>query len=169
MARWRNLFFISIIFLAPVIWAQDSNSKIEVSTTPIGSPFLRHFAYDYNLNLKDLVKFEKRGFGRTEIISLALISQKTGKPMKEYGKRRIKNQVPLKDLAKEAGMDYGELYSKARRIKGEIEAKGDINLPPPIFEEKTKEGDSPAKKPQNDKEKESELDREGENSRSKEQ
>jgi len=164
MARWRKLFFFPIIFLAPNFWASSLRAadpepkvdvstapeikvdvstaaviKVNVSTAPIGSPFLRHFAYDYKFDLKELVKFEKRGFGRTEIITIALISQKTGKPMKEYGKRRLKTQVPLIDLAKEAGMDYAELYKKARTIKSEIEAQGENNLPPPIFEEKPKE------------------------------
>jgi hypothetical protein len=117
------------------------DDEVKLSTTPIGSPFLRHYANDYKLDLYELVKFEKRGFGRTEIINLALISQKTGKPMKEYGKRRLNEKVTLKQLTEEAGMNYEEVYKKARDIKAGIEAKGDQNLPPPLFEKKEEKKD----------------------------
>lgn len=82
------------------------------------------------------MKFEKRGFGRSEIITIALISQKTGKPMKEYGKRRLNEKVTLKKLAEEAGMDYSALYKQAQDTKKNIELKGEQNLPPPLFEKK---------------------------------
>jgi hypothetical protein len=111
--------------------------EVKLSTTPIGSPFLRHYANDYHLDLYELVKFEKRGFGRSEIITIALISQKTGKPMKEYGKRRLNEKgLTLKKLAEEAGMDYAVVYEQAQSIKKIVEAKGDQNLPPPVFEKK---------------------------------
>lgn len=125
--------------------------EVAVSTIPIGSPFLRHYANDYHLDLYELVKFEKRGFGRSEIITLALISQKTGKAMKEYGKRRLNEKVTLKALAEEAGMDYAAVYQDAQNIKKTVELKGDQNLPPPLFEKKPEE-----KKEEERKEKEKE-------------
>jgi hypothetical protein len=167
MARWLKLFVLSSVLYLPGLRAWEPDHAVDVSTAPIGSPFLRHYAYDYNLDLKTLVKFEKRGFGRTEIITLALISEKTGKPMKEYGKRRIKDHVPIRTLAQEAGMDYSELHKKARQIKTEIEAKGDKNLPPPVFLDipknsirTNKEGGKapPVPTPSEEKDKDSELD-----------
>jgi len=125
---------------------------VVLSTTPIGSPFLRHYAYDYNLDLNRLVRFEKRGFSRSEIITLALISEKTGKPMKDYGNRRLKEHVTLKQLAEEEGMDYAPLYEKAQTIKKAIEAKGDQNLPPPVFEKKPDPDPSPTPPPLDEKE-----------------
>lgn len=81
-----------------------------------------------------MVQYEKRGFTRTEMISLVLLSQSSGKTIKEMAKRRIKDKILLKDLAKEAQVDFEQLYSKARSIKSDIELRGESNLPPPIFE-----------------------------------
>jgi hypothetical protein len=86
------------------------------------------------MEVKELSKYEKRGFGRAEIITLVLISKKSGKKMKEYGNERLKKGTPLRDMAQREGMDYDELYKKVYVIKGDIEARGDINLPPPVFE-----------------------------------
>jgi hypothetical protein len=136
---FRPLILFSALFLAAGIVHAKGNypDEVKVSTTPIGSSFLRHYAYDYNLDLYELVKFEKRGFGRSEIITIALISQKTGKPMKEYGKRRLNEKnLTLKKLAEEAGMDYAAVYKQAQDIKKNIELKGEQNLPPPVFEKK---------------------------------
>jgi len=123
-------------------WAADEDSDVKKSTTPIGGFFYRHLAFDYNLDLKKLVKFEKRGFGRSEIVTLVLISEITGTPLKDYGKRRLKNDFTLKEMAEEAGLDYVTLYKTVGVVKKGIEAKGDKNLPPPVFggkEEKKEE------------------------------
>ncbi len=143
MGKWLKLSLFLLGMAASTLWAADNEPKVNISTTPLGSPFLRHLAHDYKMNLRDLIKFERRGFARTEIISIALIAEKTGKPLKEYGKRRIKNKVLLRDLAQEAGMDYSALYRKSREIKAAVEAKGAENLPPPVFEEKPKNEKTP--------------------------
>ena len=104
------------------------------STGPIGSPFYRHLAHDFNLDLHDLVKLERHGFGREEVVTLVLISSATGVNVKEYAKRRLKDQVLLKDLAAEAKLDYPTLERRVRAIKKDIEARGDRNLPPPVYE-----------------------------------
>ncbi len=144
---------MTVLFLVPSsLHAKGAYpEEVAVSTLPIGSPFLRHYANDYKLDLYELVKFEKRGFGRSEIVTLALISQKTGKPMKEYGKRRLNEKVTLKTLAEEAGMDYAVVYQDAQNIKKAVDLKGDQNLPPPLFEKTTEE-----KKEEERKEKEKE-------------
>jgi hypothetical protein len=105
-----------------------------VSTHPIGSSYYRHLAADFDIDLHELIKFERKGFGRAEIVTLILISQQVNKPLKDLGNRRIKDQVLLKDLAKEAKLDYDSLYLTAREIKADIESRGDKNLPPPVFE-----------------------------------
>ena len=106
----------------------------EVSTQPLGSPFFRHLAFDFGLDIRDMVKLERRGFGRTETVAIVLISKATGTNFKEYAKRRLKDKVLLKDLADEAKLDYPTLMKNAKAIKEGIEAKGDQNLPPPVFE-----------------------------------
>lgn len=113
-------------------WAAYGDD-VEVSTNPIGSPFFRHLANQYNLELKELVKLEDRGFGRTETITLILISSATGKYFKDLAKRRLKEKIHLKDLAEEAQLNYGLISLQAQEIKTSIEAKGDRNLPPPVF------------------------------------
>ncbi len=136
--RAKSVLFIFFLLTAGFLHAYEFEDEVEPSTSPIGSPFYRHLAHDFNLDLKDLVKFEKKGFGRGEIVTLILISTTTGKPLKEYGKRRLKEKPSLRELATEAKLDYDALYLKARRIKEGIEAKGDTNLPPPVFEDKPK-------------------------------
>ncbi|MBV9080289.1 MAG: hypothetical protein JO102_04125 [Elusimicrobia bacterium] len=106
----------------------------EVSTMPIGSSFYRHLAFDFGLDLRDLVKLEKRGFGRNEVVTLVLISKATGTNVKEYAKRRLKDEVELKTLAAEAGLDYPTLMKNVTAVKEGIENKGDQDLPPPVFE-----------------------------------
>ncbi len=108
--------------------------EIAASTTPIGSPFYRHLADDFNLDLRELVKFERKGFSRTEIITLVLISDSDVKKLKEIGNRRIKDLVPLETLVKEAGLEYRSIYKVVRQMKSDIEERGDKNLPPPVFE-----------------------------------
>src|SRR5262249_31106040 len=109
---------------------QDED-ETKTSTAPIGTPFYRHLAADQNIDLHELEKFEKKGFGRTEIVTLVLISKSTGKPLKDYGKQRLKekDKPTLRDLAKEANLDYDTLHANAVSIKQSIEAKGDQNLP----------------------------------------
>jgi hypothetical protein len=133
----KSLIILSLLLVTPIcVWAGGkAPPEVKKSTTPIGSPFLRHFAYDYNYDLKRLVQYEKRGFGRTEIISLALLSSYTGKKMKVYGKKRLKQKGTIRKYVEEAGLDYDEFYKVVREIKAEIEAKGDKDLPPPVFGE----------------------------------
>lgn len=108
--------------------------ETEVSTQPLGSSFYRHLAFDYGLDIRDLVKLERRGFGRGEVVTIVLVSKATGTSVKEFAKRRLKDKVPLKDLAAEAGLDYPTLLKNVRAIKEGIESKGDQNLPPPVYE-----------------------------------
>jgi hypothetical protein len=104
------------------------------STLPIGSPFYRHLAFDFGLDIRDLVKLERRGFGRGEVVTLVLIAKSTSTTVKDLARRRLKDQVPLKDLAAETGLDYPTLLKNVRAIKEGIESKGEQNLPPPVFE-----------------------------------
>src|SRR4051812_30691544 len=101
MRRW--LLPLGLLLLAAPLRAAYDEEESEISTAPIGSAFYRHLAFDFNLDLVHLEKFEKKGFGRGEVITLILISKATGKELRDYGKRRLKDQVPLETLAKEAG------------------------------------------------------------------
>lgn len=129
----KALFFLLILPLPLALMAADDES-VKSSTHPIGSAFYRHLAYDFNVDLRDLYKFERRGFGRAEIITLVMISKSSGTVLKELGKRRLKADTALKTMAAEAGLDYDTLYRVVRVIKEGIEAKGDNNLPPPVLE-----------------------------------
>ena len=126
--------FVSLALLLTVSAASAQGFETEVSTQPLGSPYYRHLAFDFNLDLQDLVKLEKRGFGRNEVVTIILISKATGTSFKDYAKRRLKDKVLLKVLAAEAQLDYATLIKNTTAIKEGIEAKGDKNLPPPQFE-----------------------------------
>lgn len=139
----RKLLVLAIlVFCAGAAFAADDYGT-EVSTQPLGSPFFRHLAFDFGLDIHDVVKLERRGFGRTETVAIVLISKSTGTGFKEYAKRRLKDKVLLKDLADEAKLDYPTLMKNAKAIKEGIEAKGDQNLPPPVFEASPSPSPSP--------------------------
>lgn len=133
MIRKLLVAVVLVLCASAAAFAADDYGT-EVSTQPLGSPFFRHLAFDFGLDIRDMVKLERRGFGRTETVAIVLISKATGTNFKEYAKRRLKDQVLLKDLADEAKLDYTTLMKNAKAIKEGIEAKGDQNLPPPVFE-----------------------------------
>lgn len=134
MNCYRTFVLAALLCIPTTLFALSNEEDVKVSTHPIGSPFYRHLAFDYNIDLRELVKFEKKGFGRTEIVTLILISTHTKIPLKDYGNKRLKDKVKLRTLAEEAKMDYDALYKQARTIKEQIEEKGDSQLPPPVFE-----------------------------------
>ena len=115
---------------------ESSTSSVDVvySTTPLGSPYYRHLAQDFNIDIKELVKFERKGFGRQEIVMLIIIANTLEKPLKEIGNRRIKEKVPMDVLVKEAKLNYGELVSAARDVKEDIESRGLKDLPKAVYD-----------------------------------
>jgi hypothetical protein len=132
---FKRLLLLSALLLASATArASYQDPDVDVSTGPIGSSYYRHLAQMTNIDLHELVKFERRGFGRTEINVLVVISSGSIKTMKDYGNRRLKDNVPLDDLIKEAHRDHDEVYRRAREMKAAIEAMGDQNLPPPVYE-----------------------------------
>ncbi len=129
----RRFALLALLILSTAaVFADDFG--VDVSTQPLGSPFFRHLAFDFGLDIHDVVKLERHGFGRGETVTIVLIAKATGASFKDYAKRRLKDQVPLKDLASEAKLDYPTLLKNVRAVKEGIEAKGDQNLPPPVFE-----------------------------------
>lgn len=144
---WKPFFFVAAFLMAGCAYGYEEESKdIVPSTNPVGSSFYRHLAHDYGIDIRELVKFERRGFGRTEIVALVMISTTTGKSIKDYGRRRLRDKVTLKALAQEAGLDYGTLYRVSRTIKEEIESRSPDNLPPPVFDIPTPEATPPPEK-----------------------
>src|SRR4051812_38488824 len=83
--------------------SKSTGSDVQLSTTPLGSSYYRHLADDFDIPIKELVKFERKGFGRMEIVEIILIANSQEKPIKELGNRRIKDHVSMETLAKEAG------------------------------------------------------------------
>jgi len=110
------------------------NPDPEVSTAPIGLSYYRHLAQMTNIDLRELEKFERRGFARTEINILIILSSGSVQALKDYGNRRLKDNVALDDLIAEAHKDHDAVYAQARKMKADIEAMGDENLPPPVYE-----------------------------------
>lgn len=133
----------------------------EISTNPIGSPFFRHLAADYQLDIKELVKLEDRGFGRAETVTLILISSATGTYFKDLAKRRLKDKILLKDLAAESNQDFNSIWNQAQSIKTAIESRGDQNLPPPVYATPSPTPE-PEKKPKKEKKKKSKKEKSSE-------
>src|SRR5262249_54846231 len=101
-------FLLALGLVAAMASAAHAVSEEEpaVSTQPIGTPFYRHLAWDMNVDLRELVKFERHGFGRAEIVTIVLLSKTTGAALKDYGRRRVRDRTLLRDLTIEAGLDY---------------------------------------------------------------
>lgn len=130
----RTALFAAALFGLAAAASAAFEPEPSPSTGPIGGAFYRHLAHDFGLDIRELVKLERRGFGRGEVVTIVLISKATGTGFKDYAKRRLKDKVLLKDLAAEAGLDYPTLLKNVRAIKEGIEAKGDAHLPPPVYE-----------------------------------
>jgi len=141
-----GLFFFVLLGTASPLQAASKDSETKISTQPIGSSYYRHLAFDMDWDLKKLVRYEKKGFGRAEIITLMLLSKITGAPLKDYGNRRLKKETTLKDMTEEAGLNYVTLYKIVRELKKGIESKGAKNLPPPIYNAKLDEDEKGKKK-----------------------
>lgn len=125
------IFFLPVLlFLSSETFGADTDLK--VSTQPIGSSYYRHVAFDFGLDLKKLIRYEKRGFGRAEIINLILLAKITGDKLKNFGNRRLKREATLKQMTEEAGLDYVTMYKVVQVLKKALEDKGDKNLPPPV-------------------------------------
>jgi hypothetical protein len=132
---FKRLVLLTILTLAAAgAHAAYQDPEIELSTDPIGSSYYRHLARESNIDLRELVKFERRGFGRTEINILILISSGSVQTLKDFGNRRLKEKTSLEEMVRGAGFDFDTVYVKARELKTTIEAMGDNDLPPPVFE-----------------------------------
>ncbi len=131
---FKRFFLLAALAFAATAAHAYYQDEPEVSTAPIGSSYYRHLAQMTNVDLRELVKFERRGFGRTEINVLILISSGSVQTLKDYGNRRLKDNVSLNDLIKESNHDHDVIYAKAREMKAAIEAMGDQNLPPPVYD-----------------------------------
>lgn len=131
MKKLFGFLILSLLLSAPL---RAERFEPEISTAPLGSPFFRHLAFDYNLDIRDLVRLERRGFGRGESVALVLIAKSTTTTVRELARRRLRDKTSLADLAKEMNLDYPTLRRNVEAIKEGIEAKGDQNLPAPVFE-----------------------------------
>lgn len=125
-----------------------TSDNVEYSTTPIGSPFMRHLAFKTGADLVLLSKMERRGFGHAETITLIKIAEHSKKPLKELAKVRLKDNPTLRSMAEKEGMNYDVVYAESRELKGQIESLGDQQLPPPVFEKKEIDPDADKKKKQ---------------------
>ena len=134
--RFSRLGIVAAFVCAVAATAQAAafDDDVTVSTAPIGSAFYRHLAFDMNHDLKKLVRYERRGFGRAEILTLLVVSKVSGVPLKDMGERRLRKEASLEDLVQEAGLDYVTVYKIVRVLKEAIEAKGMAHLPPPVYE-----------------------------------
>jgi hypothetical protein len=150
----KFLLFMAFAAMSSYTHAAYEEEEI-ISTAPIGSSFYRHLARETNIDLRELVKFEKRGFGRTEICILILISTESVQTLKDNGNKRLKEQTPLKVLVKDANMDFDKVYAQARELKTRIEAMGDENLPEAIYEVAQS---TPTETPKKKKKKEDSID-----------
>jgi hypothetical protein len=89
------------------------------------TPFTKELAQRVDWPLDKLEKIERKGFGRTEMISLVAIARKSRKSWDRLVKDRDKG-VPLRSLAEEAGLVYLDVFRNSQKLKTEIDA---VTLP----------------------------------------
>lgn len=122
-----SLLMLGVLHAAP--------SDVAVSTVPMGSPYVRHLAFDQKTDIRLLAHCEKRGFGRTEMALLTMLSASSGRPLSDFARRRIaRKPATLEDMARDLGLDFPTLLRAAQSLKKSIEARGSEGLPPPVFE-----------------------------------
>ncbi len=95
----------------------------ESTTTKPKSRFYSQAASDYfNWPLEKFELMENQGFGRTEMVVMTLLSQKSTTTWDHLIKERQKG-TPLRDLAQSQGLDYFSVFQQAMKLKLEIESK----------------------------------------------
>ncbi len=103
----------------------SSPFETEKSTIPAKkepSPYAKELAARENWPLEQVQKMEKRGFGRTEMVSFIAIARRSPKKWDELVKEREKGAT-LRQMARDAGLDYDELFSRSMKIREEIVRK----------------------------------------------
>jgi hypothetical protein len=99
--------------------------EVEEATAPLRewpSPFVKELALKLDWPLEKLEKLEKRGFGRTEMISFVAVARKSAKSWDDLVKQREKGAT-MRSLAEEAGLTYNDVFRESRRVKAEVDAK----------------------------------------------
>lgn len=99
--------------------------ELEESTAPLRewpTPFAKELAERLKWPLEKLEKLEKRGFGRTEMISFVAIARRSSKSWDELIKQREKGSK-MRAMAEEAGLVYNDLFRESQKIKAEVDAK----------------------------------------------
>ncbi|MBI4395621.1 MAG: hypothetical protein HY548_00905 [Elusimicrobia bacterium] len=120
------LFMLAVPALAQGLDAPES--EIETSTAPLKtypSPFTKALAERFDRPVDPLKKLEMTGYGRTEMITLILISSESAKPWDELIKERGKG-TKLRKIAEDAGLNYNDIFRRSEQIRKEINA----TLPP---------------------------------------
>lgn len=93
------------------------------------TPFAEKAAVRLDWPLEKLAKLERRGFGRTEMVSFVAIARKTEKTWEELVKEREAG-ASLRLMAEKVGLDYNKLFEESSRTKKEIEASLKEEPPP---------------------------------------
>ncbi len=75
----------------------------------------------------DLGMYARRGFGRTELITLLLISENSKEPLKELAKKRARG-ARLREIASQFHLSYEDIRSKALVLKNALLEKIPANL-----------------------------------------
>lgn len=115
----------SVQGLDPASDGLASPFSVEESTAPLRewpTPFAKELSRRLDWPLEKLERLEKRGFGRTEMVSFVAIAQKSSKTWDELVKQREKGAT-LRSMAEEAGLTYNDVFRNSQKIKSEIDEK----------------------------------------------
>lgn len=133
MTRKKLLLAIPFLFLlqSPALPQADLYSFPDVADPKVSvsakaekkrvDPFLRAVAQKLNTEEKVLMDYSDEGLGRGDLVRLVLLSQKSGKPLAELAKRRLKGDRMAK-IAEDCKADNAQVRKQAFAILKEAEA-----------------------------------------------
>lgn len=137
----RSLFICALLTVAaaPSLRADldggvdlfPSSYDIDSSTEPLRktpTTFARRLAQKADWPLEKIEKLERKGYGRTEIISLIEIARRSPKTWDDLVKERDKGKK-MRELAEEAALNYNEVFRRAQKLRDEINAEVEGQLP----------------------------------------
>jgi hypothetical protein len=100
-------------------WDYGPVEKKSIKDNPPDS-FVKLLAIEQNQDEKELAKLFNTGFGRNELIKLALISGKSKEKLKDIVALRQKN-MRLSSIAGKYNLDYGAILEESEAIRQKID------------------------------------------------
>ena len=103
----------------------DISSPVKDSSP---TPYVSAAALKLNFPMERLVKMEKMGFGRSEMVAMVLILRGNAETKWDSLLKAREEGRPLGELAVEAGLDRNDLFRRSLVLRDEIMAEAAVEV-----------------------------------------